>query len=307
MDNIKTEDIYKLLLAHWKKLAIVGLIAIVISSFISSPWVIRPKYKSIAVAFPTNLTPFSEESTTEQLLQFFNSDEIKDNLAKKFNLYDYYEIDTLDSRAKSFYNYKYQENFKVSNTLYESVEIEVIDHSPAKAQQLAQGMLDEVDVLIEKSKKEKVAEYVKNYSNLLLIKKNEIDSLEANLKKIRVNDGIIDVNAQVKALTKKQGKGKGLSDEEKKLWENLKLKSGEYTIYQNQLFREMDIYSSMKKDYDRNLLDLNSKTSYMTIVSYPSFPDKKCYPVRWAIVLSITLSSLLLASLFIILSNKKRQ
>ncbi|MBS1635313.1 MAG: hypothetical protein JST26_05275 [Bacteroidetes bacterium] len=306
MDTFKTGDIYKLLLAHWKKLAIVAVIAIVASSVISSPWVMKPKYKSRAVVFPTNLSPFSEESNTEQLLQFFMSDEIKDRMAKRFNLYQYYDIDSTDSRARSFYNYKYQENFKISNTLYESVEVEVMDHLPAKAQELANGLLEEVNLLIEQSKKEKVSEYLKNYGNLLLIKRNEIDSLEARLKNLRMTYGLLDIKAQAKEITKRQGK-QGLSETDKVLLTGLKEKSGEFQLLQSEIKQQVLLYKDIKKEYDKNLMDYHSKISYTTVVSKPDFPDKKCYPVRWAIVTAATLSALLLAILVIIVLNKKQR
>ncbi len=305
MDQFKTEDIYRLLLSQWKKLAIVALISIVVGAVVSSPWIMKPKYKSIAVVFPTNLNPYSEESTTEQLLQFFNSEEVKNNLAERFDLYHYYGIDTADAHARSNFNFLFQENFKASNTLYESIEIEVMDHSPARARQLAQGMIDEVNSLVHASKKATVGEYLKSYRNQLLIKQTEIDSIEAKLKDLRLKYGLLDVRSQVKELSKRTGKG-GMSEDDKLLLTGLREKSGTFEILQGELKQEIRLYRDLKKEYDKNMLDYNSHISFTTVVSRPSLPDKKCYPVRWAIVSCITLSALLLASLIIIVSNKKR-
>jgi len=60
-----------------EKLAIITLIAIIVGFIVSSPIVIKPLYKSYAVVYPVNLSPSSEESNTEQLLQWFNSEEVK--------------------------------------------------------------------------------------------------------------------------------------------------------------------------------------------------------------------------------------
>lgn len=304
MDQFKTGDIYRLLLSQWKKLAIVAAIAIIVSSFISSPLVIKPKYKSIGVVFPNNLNPFSEESNTEQLLQFFNSEEVRNNLASRFDLYTYYGIDSTGDHARSYYNFIFQENFKASNTLYESIEVEVMDHSPAMAQKLASAYIEEVNKLVRSSKKLAVGEYLHNYRSQLLIKRNEIDSIEAKLKDLRLKYGILDVKAQAKELSKRMGKG--MSEDDKTLLTGLKEQSGTFDILQGELRQEIKLYHDIKKEYDKNLLDYNSEISFTTVVSKPTLPDKKCYPVRWAIVLSVSLSSLLLASLFLIVVNKKR-
>lgn len=304
MDQFKTGDIYRLLLSQWKKLAVVAIAAIVVSSFISSPLVIKPKYKSIGVVFPNNLNPFSEESNTEQLLQFFNSDEVKSSLASRFDLYTYYGIDSTDEHARSYYNYMFQENFRASNTLYESIEVEVMDQSPAMARKLAAAYIEEVNRLVKASKKAAVSEYLHNYRNQLLIKRNEIDSIEARLKELRLKYGILDVKSQAKEITKRMGKG--MSEDDKLLLTGLKEQSGAFDILQGELKQEIRLYRDIKKEYDKNLLDYNSEISFTTVVSKPSLPDKKCYPVRWAIVLTTTLSALLLASLFLIVVNKKQ-
>ena len=58
------------LIWKWKKqLAIVLIAAVALSAFGSSSFFIKPKYKSTAIAYPVNLIPYGEESTTEQLMQ----------------------------------------------------------------------------------------------------------------------------------------------------------------------------------------------------------------------------------------------
>ena len=104
MENFKTDQILKLILPQWKKLAVVALVAILVALVISSPLVMKPLYKSYAVVYPVNLSPSSEESNTEQLLQWFNSEEVKKAVAKRFDLYNQYDIDTLDARRESYFN-----------------------------------------------------------------------------------------------------------------------------------------------------------------------------------------------------------
>ena len=136
MENFKTEDILKGLLPHWKKLTIVALVAIVVGIFISSPMVIKPLYKSYSVVYPVNLSPSSEESSTEQLLQWFNSEEVKKAVCDKFDLYKHYDVDTLDPRHQTWFNLKFKERVSINATLYESVEISVKDQDPYMAKKI---------------------------------------------------------------------------------------------------------------------------------------------------------------------------
>ena len=94
MDYINNKYIFNIIKIHRKKLILIAVCSIVISSFLSSPLFIKPKYTSIAVVFPTNLEKFSEESNTEQLLQFMNSEEVKIAMTNRFNLYKVFDIES---------------------------------------------------------------------------------------------------------------------------------------------------------------------------------------------------------------------
>ena len=59
-----------------------------------------------------------------------------------------------------------------------------------------------------------------------------------------------------------------------------------------------------KDQNDKYLLDYFGNISFTNIVSKPTLPDKKFFPVRWLIVSISTLSAFALAALFFILSNK---
>jgi capsule polysaccharide export protein KpsE/RkpR len=304
MENINTVAIVKIAIAQWKKLSIVAIIAIIVSSFFSSPLFIAPKYKSSTVIFPSNLISFSSESNTEQLLQFINSEELKNTMAKRFDLYIHYGIDSSEERAVSKFNEYYNSNFSASSTLYESVDIEVIDVSPKLAQSMANAFVEEVNQFIQKAKKNIVGEYVRAYANQIKIKETEIDSIEAKLKYMRITYGLLDVKAQSKVISKRLGKS--MSETDTKILKGLQEYGGEYTILQNQLKVETNSYKELKLAYDKNLLDYNGKLSYITVISRANLPDKKCAPLRMVIVVLFTLSSLLLA-LTILLFNTKKQ
>jgi LPS O-antigen subunit length determinant protein (WzzB/FepE family) len=305
MENINTAHILYVLKIHRIKFMIIATAAIIISSFISSPIFIASKFKSTAVVFPVNLQAFSEESSTEQLLQFMNSEEIKNAMTKRFNLYSVFGIDSLEEKSHAKFDKYYYEYFSVSATLYESIVINVINESPSLAQKMANALIDETNKFVRLQKKTINDEYIKSYENQLKIATAEIDSIESQLKSIRTNFGILDFKAQSKIINKKQSKG-SLSNDEQLILKGLKEVGGKYIILQSQLKTELTNYTTLKFEYAKSRLNSNSNLNYTTVVSKANLPDKKHSPERAIIVVLFTLSALLL-SLFIILFTHKKQ
>jgi capsule polysaccharide export protein KpsE/RkpR len=307
MENFKTKDILKVLLPHWKKLAIVACLAIVVGFFISSPMIIKPLYKSYAVVYPVNLSPSSEESTTEQLLQWFNSEEVKKAVAKKFDLYKHYDIDTLDLKHQTWFNLKYKELVSINSTLYESIEISVKDQSPEMSKKIVQGIIDAANELIMNVKKERLHEYITNNENELKRATGKVDSLKYMIDNIRKEFNIIDVQYQGKYLAKEIIKSPNLSESNAKTSEGLKTKRTELDRLGNVIGSEIGTFNYYRNQIDGYYLDYLNKVSFTNVVSKPTLPDSKCYPIRSLIVAIITLSSLLIACIVIIFLNIKKQ
>ena len=308
MENFKTDQILKLLLPQWKKLAIVAAVAVLVSFIISSPLVMKPLYKSYAVVYPVNLSPSSEESNTEQLLQWFNSEEIKKNVCKRFNLFEHYDIDTADPRHETYFNFKYKELVSINSTLYESIEISVKDRSPEMAKKIVQGIIEEVNNLITSIRRERLNEYIANNQDEFTIEAREADSLKLLIDKMRMEYNIVDVSAQSKILVNKMQKGGVNRNEgEAKTLGALKDKTTELntlgTIYASQL----GTYNYFRNEVNKFKFEYNSKISYTNVVSKPTLPDSKCYPIRSLVIAIFTLSSVLIACIFIVVTNIKRQ
>ncbi len=307
MENFKTEDILKGLLPHWKRLTMVAVIAIIVGIFISSPMVIKPLYKSYAVVYPVNLSPSSEESTTEQLLQWFNSEEVKKAVCEKFDLFTHYDIDTLDARHQTWFNLKYKELVSINATLYESIEISVKDQSPEMSQKIVNGIIDAVNDLIMAVKKERLHEYILNNENELKRATGKVDSLKYMIDNIRKEYNIIDVQYQAKYITKEIVKSPNLSESNAKTAEGLKTKKTELDRLGNVIGSEIGTYNYFRNQIDGYLLDYANKVSFTNVVSKPTLPDSKCYPIRSLVVAIITLSSLLIACIVLVYLNIKNQ
>lgn len=307
MENFKTQDILKVLLPHWKKLIIVACLAIGVGFLISSPMIIKPLYKSYAVVYPVNLSPSSEESTTEQLLQWFNSEEVKQVVAKKFNLFNHYDIDTLGEKHETYFNLRYKELVSINSTLYESIEISVKDQSPEMSKKIVQGIIDATNELIMTVKKERLHEYITNNQNELKISSAKVDSLKFMINTIRKDYNIVDFQYQSKYISKELVKSPNLSEYNAKTAEGLKIQRTELERLRDVIASQIGTYNAIRSNIDTYHLDYDNKVSFTNVVSKPTLPDSKCYPIRSLIVAIITLSSLLIACIVIIFLNIKKQ
>ncbi|MES2567111.1 MAG: hypothetical protein V4565_09615 [Bacteroidota bacterium] len=307
MENFKTKDILYYILPHWKKLVIVAILSITAGFIISSPMVIKPLYKSYAVVYPVNLSPSSEESNTEQLLQWFNSEEVKKAVNKKFNLTRHYNIDSTDARHETFFNLKYKELVSINATLYESIEISVKDQSPQFAKDIVQSIIEEVNKLILTIKKERLNEYISNNKNELIISAAKIDSLKFMINTIRKTYNIMDFQYQSKYIAKEMSKGSNLSEANAKTAEGLSLQRTELERLRDVLNSHIESYNELRSNIDKYHLDFANEISFTNVVSKPTLPDSKCYPIRSLIVAIITLSSLLIACIIIVFLNLKQK
>lgn len=292
--TLEVKSFIQLLLSRKKIFLTLILITAVISIIIS--YIIPPKYKTTAVVYPIHLAPYSEESPTEQLLQYFNSIQVRDIVIKKMNLIQHYRIDTSQKEWKSILHSLYRENISFSPTLYESIEIEVKDKQPEKTKQIAECIIQTTDSMILGFKRKIVYEEYSNYQREIDKIQKRIDSLNQLLVNIQNQYNILDANYQARYLSKKLSQGK-LDAESQKLVENLKNKKEFVQILQKKMNKQIVSLGKLILEINRLEVDLNGELHFMQVISPPYVPDKKYFPVRWLIV---ALSELAVISIFII-------
>ena len=99
MDNIKPNmenyfsNIHMMnIFFKWKwHLLAIAVIAALLAAIFSGAVFIKPRYKSYALIYPSNIAPYSDESESEQMLQWMLSEDIRDSVMKKFDLPKHYE------------------------------------------------------------------------------------------------------------------------------------------------------------------------------------------------------------------------
>jgi uncharacterized protein involved in exopolysaccharide biosynthesis len=305
MEKFKTEDIINILLQQWKKLAIIALLAAIVGYGVT--FFIKPLYKSYAVVYPVNMSPSSEESSTEQLLQWFNSEEVKSSVAAKFDLYNHYDIDPNGDKHDTYFNLRYKELVSINSTLYESIEISVKDTDPKLAKEIVNGIIEATNELIMSVRKERLKEYIENNEKEFALAGKKIDSLKFMINTIRRDFNIIDFQYQSKYISKEAVKSPNLSESNSKTAEGLKIQRTELERLRDVISSQIITYNELRTNIDKYHLDYANKISFTNVVSKPTLPDSKCYPIRSLMAIIISLSTLVVACIIILFLNTNKK
>lgn len=70
---------------------------------------------------------------------------------------------------------------------------------------------------------------------------------------------------------------------------------------------EARTYVETKLDLELAQRFLNAHMTYSNIVTYPYVADKKSYPIRWLIVVIVSLAAFVFAMLVILVIEKRKQ
>ncbi len=283
MNNFNTQFILKLISKNYILLIIVFLAAATISFFAS--FLLKEKFKSVSVVYPVNMSQNSEESVTEQLMQYLLSEDVKNKICTDFKLFEHYKIDTTKIKGgKALFNFIYSENFKISPTLYESVEIEVKDEDPIFTKQLNWALINTTNSFIKETKAKIIQQYLLNTQKVLYFQNKEIDSMNSIIKKYKTDNNIID----------------DLENDKK----NKKEKNSDVKILNGKIKATLKSYEKIKIKNDTYFMDANTNIDFITVVSQPNLPDKRCYPVRWVIMLISSISALFFVLILLLIKNR---
>jgi hypothetical protein len=299
------------LIYKWKiPFAIITVLALALSILFSSPLFIKPKYKSFAVVYPSNLIPYSSETPTEQMLQLFKSEDISMALIKKFDLATHYNIDTNSSQHLSRLKSELSDNINVRKTEFESIIIEAYDYDPVVACNMVKEVINLFNMKARELQREKTSEVVRIYKEQLDAKQAQIDSVQARLMTLREDYNVYDFNIQLKEYTRGYlnavNSGRNGGSVYDSMFVNLGKHGGEYLFLGGYLSSLATSYNEIKVLYDQAVSDLTKELTYANIVTNPFVADNKSYPVRWLIVLVTTLSSILLTLIVISIIERNR-
>ena len=300
-------EIFRVLFSRKKHILLITVISIVMAYVFTMPFFVKPIYKSTAYIYPANLGLYSEESQTEQILQFLQSNDIRLYLYKKFNLAKHYKIDTTKKTHMFAFDEVYDKKVGISITKYESVEIKVEDYNQDTAKLLVSGIIEAVNWLVEKEHREKYAEDVKNAKIYLDLKQHELDSSQHILDELSTKYGVVDMRIQLKEAARSYySKDMGGSSKLPDLLTNLGKYGVEFVKMNSYLENQIRDYATAMTEYQKSLSALNSKKSFVAMASKPTYPVVASWPKRTAIMMITTISIFVLACIYFVFIDKAK-
>ena len=309
VDNLNI-DMLSLIKRKFKLFLIVAVVALISSVVFSSSFFITPKYKSDAALYASNIDSYSNESSTEQLLQFLEGNDIRDSIIKKFNLASHYEIDSASEGYFHKLNNEFIGNISIGKTSYESVNIEVFDKDPLMAKNIVDEFIYQVNIKIRKLHQSKAQEVVLIRKNQLAEKQMLLDTLEAQIKRHATKYGLLDYTEQSREVTAAymeilaKGSNNSGSKKAQELFENMTKEGRHFHDLHQQLSLARDDYNKILIDYELALNDTKKKLTYTNTIVYPEVADKKSYPIRWIIVVMSLLASLLFTLIILLIKQR---
>jgi capsular polysaccharide biosynthesis protein len=310
-------DNQRIIEAIWKRMLhflIIGIIAVVLSAIFSGPYFIKPKFRSSARVYPTNIWVLSEESETEQMLEIINSRDIKQKVIDAFRLDEVYRVDRNDPHYMSVMLDMYNKNVNASKTKFETVEIKVLDYDPQRASDMCDSIIRFYNRKVRNMHKAKDWEMVEITRKVLGRKYAELDTLVVALDHVRKEYGILDYTSQVERVTEgymnalasgrfATGDGRKIQD----LYNNLAEKGTHARMLEVQFNSVVNAIDSLRRMHEIHLTEFEKDITYAHIVEYPMPADKKAYPVRWLIVAFSTVAAIFAALIiFLILDYRPK-
>lgn len=305
-------------LNRWRKpIAIVLGLALVASFVFSSPWFIKPMFKSVVIMYPVSTsgiskvllneanTPqqdvmeFGAEEQTEQMIQILNSNLIRDKIISKYDLMKHYGIEKSSRRALTRLYDEYTANIEFRRTENMAIKITVYDADPVVAADIA----NDISMLYDSTKtymqRERAQQAYHIVEGEYMKMQTEIKAMEDSLTELR-KLGVYDYETQSEMMNQQlaieiaKANKVGIRALEDKL-HVLALYGGAYVSLRNQLEHEKKQLSFIKARYDQALVDATQSLPQKFVVNTAYPAEEKSYPIRWLIVLFTMLSTFMLA------------
>lgn len=313
MDNFFNNTNLLQIIVKWKwHLIILAVVAALLSLIVSSPLFMKPRFKSVAYIYPSNVMPYSDESETEQMLQWITSMEVRDSVIKKFDLAKHYGISPNEKYFASTLEYMFSKNVKISKTQYESVEVSVTDIDPVMARDIVNAILYYTDIKIRSTHMVKYKEVAVAMEKILKTKRAEIDSVKALYREIATNYGVYDVLGQSQEITRGElrtvdgGGGNINSKDVIRLKQGMMEKSGDLLYLSNRIEDMANEYSEIMLKYDVARFDIDKNFTFVNVVTPPQVADKKTYPKRLFVMFYFVAGTLLFSLLAIAFLERRR-
>ncbi|MFM9983656.1 MAG: hypothetical protein ACKVOK_00385 [Flavobacteriales bacterium] len=325
VSNLESTNLLVLLYKWRKPIVIVCAAAAVVSAAVSL--LMKEKYKSMVTMYAEqqhsfgaqllelvkteDILAYGEEEDAERLLQMINSDQVRNRIVEKYNLWDVYEIKREDRGANTLIAREYSDNVSAKLTKFGSVEVAVLDGDPKRAANMANDIAQFADSLSNRMRSERAMQAFLYAQNSLNNLQTEVQVMEDSMNVLQ-EMGVYSYIDQVAALTEQYGTAlaTGHPDRAQLIKDQMDFLSKYGTAYNKLYMRLEESYEKLgvlKKRYDLMKIDVESNIPSMRIVDQASAADKKSYPIRWLIVAMTTASVFVFTVIFLLIWDNFRR
>lgn len=314
----ENENLVSFLYRYRKGLFRIGAVAVVISTIVS--FLIEEKYKATVILFPASsssiskslisssadggkqdILEFGEEVEAEQMLQVLKSDQIRDRITKKYNLIDHYDIGADEEYRLTKLYEEYEDNISFERTEYLSIKISVLDKDRNYAANIANdiaALLDSAQDRIEKERARQALTIVEHEFKRL---QKEVSMIHDSLRILR-ELGINDYETDASVFNEQYARALASNNKSAvtALKEHLKILStygGAYVQLRENEELRLARLNQVKEKLEEVRVDVEQKLPHKFVVNSALVPERKTYPIRWLIILTSTLATMLISVL----------
>lgn len=325
-NTFNSKYLCRILYEYRKSVLIILIAAALLAVLFSSPYFIKPLYKSTAILYPTSsnskskvllsttaqsnkdLLEFGESEQTEQMLQVLNSNRIRDKVIERYHLKEHYGIKSTEKYPLTRLNKLYDSRIKFRRNKYNGVEITVLDTDPALAAQMANDIAELYDTTMNTMQKEVAVKAFQLVETEYLTLCKEMAALEDSLNTLR-QLGVFDYEAQVEMLSQQLAVelGKGNNQGVKNIQNHLDILAqygGAYYAISEKLDHDRLQLSLIKTKYEEAKVDAQEDITHKFVVTSAFQAERKDYPVRWIIVLLTVAATFLLLIIVLVLFDR---
>jgi len=283
-ENYTSIDIIKFLIRNHKVILFITILGTLAS--IAVAFLITPKFKSAVVIYPAStssvskalltdmsmspkdIMKFGEKEETEQLMQVLQSDEIKAQIIKKYNLLKHYKIDSTYKYFKSDLLDEYYDNISIRKTEYQAIEIKVLDTDPQYAANIANDIAALLDSVYNKILKDRAFKALGIIENVYSEQVKFVNSLKDSINSLSSN------------------------------------KANIHTSLAMQLEQEIEHLSLLKSKLNEAKVDAFQDLPHKYIVNPAQVSEKKAYPIRSLIVIVSAIATFVFSLFFLMIVER---
>lgn len=144
---------------------------------------------------------YGSSEDADRILSIGESEELKDFLIKKYDLYRHYKVDSTNDKGHFLVREILEGQFSVQKNKYDAIELMVEDTDAAQAQSMAKAAREKIDEIAQKMMKSSQQQMINAFNASMSNQKTELTKIEDSLRILRKNYGIYNVGTQSKILT----------------------------------------------------------------------------------------------------------